>query len=97
LRRQWPSRKLSTEARLGATWRGQFVSKEIKLVFLVLAVNLLTLPIVSLMILRLTTDRKLMGDYVNGWFTNTVLVLAVIAALFLSGTGLAELVQDLQK
>jgi len=41
--------------------------------------------------LRLTADRKVMGAYVNHWFTNLVLALAVVCALFLSGKGLLDL------
>jgi Mn2+/Fe2+ NRAMP family transporter len=45
------------------------------------------------MILRLTSDRKIMGQYVNHWFSNVVLTLAVVCALVLSGRGLLDLIK----
>jgi Mn2+/Fe2+ NRAMP family transporter len=63
----------------------------VSLLYVVLGINLLTVPVVALMILRLTADRKIMGAYVNHWFTNLVLALAVVCALFLSGKGLLDL------
>jgi Mn2+/Fe2+ NRAMP family transporter len=55
-------------------------------------VSLLTLPIVTLAVLGLTADRRVMGAQANGWFANTVLVLTTIAALYLGYHGLTELV-----
>jgi Mn2+/Fe2+ NRAMP family transporter len=57
------------------------------------AVNLVTVPVIALMILRLTSDRKIMGAHVNHWFANVVLVFAVLCALFLSGQGLLDLIR----
>jgi len=63
-------------------------------VFLVLlqgVSSIVSLPIVVVAILRLTADRKLMGTQVNGWLSNTVLVLTVIGAIYLSYEGAVEL------
>lgn len=54
--------------------------------------GLLTLPVVTMAVLRLTADKKLMGAHANGWFTNTVLALTTIAALYLGYQGLTELI-----
>ena len=62
----------------------------VTLVFVVLVVSLLTVPIVLLMILRLTADRKIMGEYVNGWYSNAMLVFAVVCALYLAGRSLID-------
>jgi len=53
--------------------------------------SLLTLPIITLAVLRLTADKRIMGTHGNGWFANTVLVLTTIAALYLGYQGLTEL------
>jgi Mn2+/Fe2+ NRAMP family transporter len=54
--------------------------------------SLLVLPIITMAVLRLTADRKVMGIHTNGWFVNSVLVLTTIAALYLGYQGLTELV-----
>jgi len=59
--------------------------------------GLLTLPIITLALLRLTADRKIMGAQANGWLVNIVLVLTTMAALCLGYQGLAELVVGTQK
>ena len=46
--------------------------------------SIVTMPVIALIVLRLTADRKAMGEYANGWFTNTVLALAVVCAVYLS-------------
>jgi len=61
------------------------------LVLLQGAASIVSLPIVVLAILRLTTDKKLMGTQVNGWISNTVLVLTVVGAVYLSYEGAVEL------
>lgn len=54
-------------------------------------ISILALPVISGMILWLTSDRAIMGDQVNGWLTNAVLSFAVITALYLGWEGLASL------
>jgi Mn2+/Fe2+ NRAMP family transporter len=68
----------------------------VTLVYIVGLANLVTLPIVAVMMFRLTTDKKVMGAYVNGWFSNLVLIVAVICALFLAWQGGQDLIQDLR-
>jgi len=53
------------------------------------------LPVVVLVLLRLTTDRKLMGDHVNGWVTNAVMVFVACAALCLTWQNAVKLWADL--
>lgn len=69
----------------------------VSLVLFKSGLSLLTLPVVTLAVLRLTADKRLMGAQVNGWFTNTVLVLTTIAALYLGYQGLTELMAGPQK
>ena len=45
--------------------------------------TVVTLPIITLTVLRLTTDKKIMGTHANGWLTNIVLVLTTIGAVYL--------------
>jgi Mn2+/Fe2+ NRAMP family transporter len=42
------------------------------------------LPVVVLVLLRLTTDRRLMGCHVNGWATNAVLLFVAVMAACLT-------------
>ena len=65
----------------------------VTLVFVVGAVNLISVPFIALLILRLTGDRKIMGRHVNGWFTNTVLVAAVFCSVFLAWRGMLDLLK----
>lgn len=58
------------------------------------AAGLLSLPLVTLAVLRLTTDRGIMGEHVNGWVTNIVLVLTTITAVYLGYNGAAELLSS---
>lgn len=51
------------------------------------AMNLLLLAPVTLAILWLTASKKIMGEHRNGWFTNTVLVLVAVTALYLTYQG----------
>ena len=48
------------------------------------ALLLVLLPVLLVLLLWLTNNRKLMGDKVNGWFTNVVLVAFVIASSYLT-------------
>jgi Mn2+/Fe2+ NRAMP family transporter len=57
------------------------------------AISLLSLPLITVAVLRLTSDRKRMGTQVNGWFTNIVLVLATITAVYLGFHGALDLLQ----
>lgn len=47
------------------------------------AASALSLPVVTVVILRLTADPKIMGEYRNSWLTNIVLVLAGAGTLYL--------------
>lgn len=49
------------------------------------------LPATIVVLLRLTTDRKFMGEHVNGWFVNAVLVFAAAASLYLGYEGVMEM------
>jgi Mn2+/Fe2+ NRAMP family transporter len=59
--------------------------------------SVVTLPIMTLIIMRLTADRKIMGPHANGWLTNSVMVLAVLGSLYLSWEGALEVIGDLGK
>jgi Mn2+/Fe2+ NRAMP family transporter len=54
-------------------------------VWLVLTVSsmvVVVIPALALPLLRLTNDRKLMGKYTNGWFTNIVLMMLIVVSLY---------------
>lgn len=55
------------------------------------AASALSLPIVTVVILRLTADPKIMGEHANSWLTNIVLVLAGVVALYLGYQGTIRL------
>jgi Mn2+/Fe2+ NRAMP family transporter len=61
------------------------------LVLLKSASNVVTLPIVTLAVLRLTADKKIMGVHANGPLTNIVLVLTTLSAVYLGSRGLVGL------
>ena len=65
----------------------------IGLVLFKAAASVVLLPIVTLAVLRLTADKKIMGAHANGWFTNVVLVLTTVAAVYLGYQGAAELLR----
>jgi Mn2+/Fe2+ NRAMP family transporter len=48
------------------------------------ALFVVLLPVVVLVLLRLTTDRRLMGRHVNGWATNAVLLFVAVMAACLT-------------
>ncbi len=52
------------------------------LVLIVAAFPVLLIPILGLSLFQITNDRKLMGDYRNGWLTNSVLILLVLISLY---------------
>jgi Mn2+/Fe2+ NRAMP family transporter len=55
------------------------------------ASNVVTLPIITLSVLRLTADKKIMGAHANSWFSNLVLALTTVGALYLGYQGVLEL------
>jgi Mn2+/Fe2+ NRAMP family transporter len=59
-------------------------------------ISVVALPVMTLIVLRLTSDRKVMGAYANGWMTNTVMILATIGALYLSWQGALEIIGDIR-
>jgi Mn2+/Fe2+ NRAMP family transporter len=61
------------------------------LVLVKAAANVSILPIAILAVLRLTADKKIMGTHTNGWFTNIVLGLTTLLALYLGYRGVVEL------
>ena len=48
------------------------------------ALSLVLLPLVVLLLLRLTADRRLLGSHANGWLTNTIMVGVITISLFLT-------------
>jgi Mn2+/Fe2+ NRAMP family transporter len=58
--------------------------KPIGLLLLVSALLVVLVPILVLVLLRLTNDKKLMGDHINGWVTNTALAFVILAAAYLT-------------
>jgi Mn2+/Fe2+ NRAMP family transporter len=54
-------------------------------VWLVLTVSsmvIVVIPVLAFALLRITNDKKLMGEYKNGWFTNLILVLLLVISLY---------------
>ena len=57
------------------------------------ASSILSLPVIILIILRLTADRKIMGEHANSWFTNTILVAAALTTVYLGFQAGVEFLQ----
>ncbi len=63
-------------------------------IWLVLSVNALfavLIPVLTPALLRITNNKSLMGEYKNGWLTNTILVILVVVAVCLTGINLVDL------
>lgn len=67
--------------------------KPVPLLMATALVAAVMLPATIIVLLRLTNDRTFMGEHVNGWITNVVLVFAATAALYLGYEGIVEMVQ----
>ena len=67
----------------------------IGLVLVKAALSVVAIPIVTLPVLRLTADRRIMGDYANGWFTNSVLALTTISAFYFGYQGVTDLLKGI--
>ena len=55
-------------------------------VWLVLAVSSLVvvlIPLLTVVLVKITNDEKLMGQYKNGWLTNAVMIGLVLVAVYL--------------
>lgn len=53
------------------------------LVLLSSALTVVVMPLVVLVLLRLTTDRARMGEHANGWVTNAALVSVALVSVYL--------------
>ena len=63
-------------------------------IWLVLSVNALfavLIPVLTPALLRITNNKSLMGEYKNGWLTNTILVILVVVAVCLTCINLVDL------
>lgn len=56
----------------------------VALVLVATALQTVVLPVVVLVLMWITNDRKLMGDHANGWLTNGALALITATALYLT-------------
>ena len=56
--------------------------RPIWLVLMVSSVVVVLIPVLALTLLKITNDKSLMGKYKNGWFTNTVMILLVLLAVY---------------
>lgn len=65
--------------------------KPVPLLMASAAMAAVVLPAIIIMLLRLTADRKFMGQHVNGWFVNTVLVVSAVTAIYLGYQSVMEL------
>jgi Mn2+/Fe2+ NRAMP family transporter len=65
----------------------------IGLVFAYSLISLITLPVMILVLLLLTADRKRMGDQVNSVLANAVLLFTIGFSVFIAWQGFVELTQ----
>jgi Mn2+/Fe2+ NRAMP family transporter len=62
-------------------------------IFLVLIVNamfVLLVPVLTPILLKLTNDRNLMGEYKNGWLTNAILFALLLVAVYITAANAVE-------
>ena len=61
-------------------------------VWLTLAVSalvVLLIPVLTPVLMKITSDRSLMGEYRNSWLTNAIMAFLVLAALYVTYVNLA--------
>jgi len=66
-------------------------ARPVWLVLVVTSLFVFILPILALVILRLTADKRLMGDHANGWLMNGALVGVSVVSLILTWQNAVEL------
>jgi Mn2+/Fe2+ NRAMP family transporter len=59
------------------------------------ALQVLLIPALAVPLLKITNDKRLMGDYRNGWLTNLVLCTLVLIALYFTHQNAINLWNDL--
>ncbi len=52
------------------------------LVLMFNALQVMLIPILAVPLLKITNDRRLMGDYRNGWLTNSIMGILILIALW---------------
>jgi Mn2+/Fe2+ NRAMP family transporter len=57
----------------------------ISIMFYSQVINGMLLPVILIFMLLLVNDRRVMGNYVNGWILNLVSYATIIVLIFLSG------------
>ena len=57
----------------------------ISIMFYSQVINGVLLPVILIFMLLLVNDRRIMGNYVNGWLLNLVSYVTIIVLIFLSG------------
>lgn len=66
-------------------------ARPVWLVLTVSSVVVVLIPVLALSLLKITNDRSLMGQYKNGWVTNSVLVTLVLVAIYFTYQNVLEL------
>jgi Mn2+/Fe2+ NRAMP family transporter len=59
-------------------------AKPISLVLIVSALTVILIPLLALCLLVITNNKKLLGDFSNGWFANSILVTLVVTSVYLT-------------
>jgi len=57
----------------------------ISIMFYSQVINGMLLPVILIFMLLLVNDRRVMGNYINGWILNLVSYATIIVLIFLSG------------
>ncbi len=70
-------------------------TRTVWLVLITAAFGAMLIPILGLSLLKITNDRKLLGNYRNGWATNSILLILVSIALYFSYRNGLNLWRDL--
>jgi Mn2+/Fe2+ NRAMP family transporter len=70
-------------------------TRAVWLVLMLAAFLVLLIPILGISLLKITNDGKLMGDYRNGWLTNSILTILILVAVYFAYSNGADLWQSL--
>jgi Mn2+/Fe2+ NRAMP family transporter len=58
--------------------------RPVAFVLIVSALLVVVIPLLVLVLMKITNDRKLMGPYRNGWLTNSAMMVLVIVTIYLT-------------
>ena len=65
--------------------------RPIWLVLMISSMVVVLIPLLALVLLKITNDKSLMGKYKNNWLTNTIMILLVLVAVYFTCRNVLDL------